>query len=189
MPDQIRFSFDNLISALSLSLDLLTAETINHHRRVTLIAAQLAKDLKLSEDEYARIFYAAQLHDVGVVSSNDKLNIMKFDYVDSQPHCERGSSVLQESELLKDLSPIIRHHHEKLDGTGYPDGLKSEEIAPLVRIITIADIYDALTSDRSYRQRLRSKEASQILRQMDKQLDQDIVEIFLETIVFDEESK
>ena len=149
MPDQIRFTFDNLISALSLSLDLLTAETIDHHRRVTLIAAQLAKDLKLSDDEYIRLFYAAQLHDVGVVSSNDKLNIMKFDYVNSQPHCERGSSVLQESELLKDLSLIVRHHHDRWLGPN-KSGLMKDKIPLLSQIIYLSDRLSVLISNSKY---------------------------------------
>ena len=149
MPDQIRFTFDNLISALSLALDLLTAETIDHHRRVTLIAAQLAKDLKLSDDEYIRLFYAAQLHDVGVVSSNDKLNIMKFDYVNSQPHCERGSSVLQESELLKDLSLIVRHHHDRWLGPN-KSGLMKDKIPLLSQIIYLSDRLSVLISNSKY---------------------------------------
>ncbi|MEW6027384.1 MAG: HD domain-containing phosphohydrolase [Planctomycetota bacterium] len=149
MPDQVRFSFDNLISALSLSLDLLTLETINHHRRVTLIAAQLAKDLKLSYEEYARTFYAALLHDVGVVSSNDKLNIMKFDYVDSQPHCERGNSVLQESALLRDLSSVVRHHHDRWLGPN-KSGLIKDKIPLLSQIIYLADRLAVLISNNKY---------------------------------------
>ena len=82
--------------------------------------------------------------------------------------------------LTRHLCDIIRHHHEKLDGTGYPDGLKGNEITPLVRITTVADIYDALTTDRPYRDRFSKEKAFDILCDMKGQIDSDIVDIHIE---------
>ncbi len=83
---------------------------------------------------------------------------------------------------LRSLCEIIRHHHEKLDGSGYPDGLKSDQIGPLVRIMTIADIYDALTTERSYRDKMSKKQACEKLRKLTEEIDQEIVEVFIETL-------
>jgi HD-GYP domain-containing protein (c-di-GMP phosphodiesterase class II) len=149
MADQIKFSMENLIPSLSLSLDLLTLETINHHRRVTLVSAQLGQALKLSGADQKTLFYAAQFHDVGVVSSRDKLNIMRFDYVDSQPHCERGAAVLRESEVLADLSEIVRHHHDRWLGPNKSGAMK-EKIPVLSQILYLADRLSVLISNNKY---------------------------------------
>src|SRR3989339_288294 len=190
----IEKTYFETISALALAVDVKDKFSRGHLDRVGVYCTVIGKQLGLDDEDIKNLQSAARLHDLGKIGIPDDVLSKKGPLSDEEwllmrKHPEIGESIIKPIRSLNNLCDIIRHHHEKLDGTGYPDVLKSEEIAPLVRIITIADIYDALTSDRSYRQRLRSKEASQILRQMDKQLDQDIVEIFLETIVFDEESK
>jgi len=99
-----------------------------------------------------------------------------------QRHPEIGESIIKPIRSLSHLCDIIRHHHEKLDGSGYPDALKGDEVTPLVRITTIADIYDALTSKRPYRKAMDAKGACEELRNMKDKLDQDIVELFIETL-------
>ena len=95
-------------------------------------------------------------------------------------HPEIGESIIKPIRSLQHLCDPIRHHHEKIDGSGYPDGLKGEEISPLVRILAVADAYDALTTERSYRPKKSKQQAIAILRSMKNHLDQDIVNILLE---------
>ena len=97
-------------------------------------------------------------------------------------HPEIGETIIKPITSLRHLCDLVRHHHEKLDGSGYPDGLKGEEITPLVRIMTIADIYDALTTDRPYRDRLSNETAIEELRKMGDKLDQDLVDSFVESL-------
>ena len=102
-------------------------------------------------------------------------------------HPEIGESIIKPVRSLQHLCDLIRHHHEKLDGSGYPDRLKGEEISPLVRILSVADVYDALTTERPYRPRKSKQEAISILRSMKNHLDQDIVNILVEGLEAEEE--
>ena len=95
-------------------------------------------------------------------------------------HPEIGESIIRPVRSLQHLCDIIRHHHEKLDGSGYPDHLKGDEISPLVRILSVADVYDALTTERPYRPKKSKEAAISILRSMKTHLDQDIIDVFLE---------
>ncbi|MBU1996102.1 MAG: HD domain-containing protein, partial [Candidatus Omnitrophica bacterium] len=190
----IEKTYFETISALALAVDVKDKFSRGHLDRVGVYCTMIGKQLGLDDEDIKTLQSAARLHDLGKIGIPDDVLSKKGPLSDEEwllmrKHPEIGESIIKPIRSLNNLCDIIRHHHEKLDGSGYPDGLKGEEIAPLVRIIGIADIYDALTSDRSYRQRLSAKESAQILRSMDKQLDQDIVEIFLETIVFDMESK
>ena len=97
-------------------------------------------------------------------------------------HPEIGESIIKPIRSLNHLCDVVRHHHEKLDGTGYPDGLKGDAISPLVRITTISDIFDALTSERPYRDRMSPAQACDELRKMGGKIDQDIVEAFAEAL-------
>lgn len=97
-------------------------------------------------------------------------------------HPEIGEGIIKPIRSLKKLCDLIRHHHEKLDGTGYPDGLKGDDIHPLVRILQVADIYDALTSNRPYRDPFTSQQAIDTLKSMKDQVDLKVVET-LERVV------
>ena len=130
---------------------------------------------------------AARLHDLGKIGIPDEVlkkegPLSDHEWVLMRKHPEIGESIIKTIHSLHHLCDIIRRHHEKLDGSGYPDGLKKDDITPLVRITTIADIFDALTTNRSYRAKMTHKEACQTLRNMQDQLDQEIVEIFIETL-------
>jgi HD-GYP domain-containing protein (c-di-GMP phosphodiesterase class II) len=149
MSEKMMFSFDELISALSFSLDLLTPEVSNHHRRVTLITARLLKDLKLTGQDYATIFYSAQLHDIGVTSSVDKLNIMKFEYMGGQNHCEKGRDVLQKSVLLSEFAMPIKYHHDRWLGPN-KSGLLKNQIPFISQIINLSDRLSVLILDNKY---------------------------------------
>ena len=124
---------------------------------------------------------AAKLHDLGKIGVTDAvlkkegpLTTDEFEMM--KRHSEIGEGIIKPIRSLKSLCDPIRHHHEKLDGTGYPDRIKGNEISFLTRILTVSDIYDALTSERSYRPSFTSQKAFEELRKMKDQVDQRIVD-------------
>ena len=180
------------ISALALAVDARDRYSRGHLDRVAAYVVRLGNKLKVSPADLKILHDAAKLHDVGKIGVPDEV-LMKADSLSDQEwavmkkHPEIGEGIIKPIRSLRNLCDIIRHHHEKLDGSGYPDGLKGEDISLLVRITTVADIYDALTTDRPYRKRFTFAEAAEELRGMKGKLDQRIVEAFLST--FDEEPK
>lgn len=175
------------ISALALAVDAKDRYSRGHLDRVANYCVQIARKLGLDEDDVKTLRDAARLHDLGKIGIPDEVllkpgSLNDQEWVLMKRHPEIGETIIKPITSLRHLCDLVRHHHEKLDGTGYPDGLKGEEIAPLVRIMTVADIYDAITTDRPYRDRMTVDEACAELRKMKDQLDQDIVEAFIETL-------
>lgn len=175
------------ISALALAVDAKDRYSRGHLDRVANYVVRIAKKLHLGEDDIRTLRNAARLHDVGKIGIPDEvltkpaaLTAQEMDLMKKHP--EIGESIIRPIRFLRTLCDIVRHHHEKLDGSGYPDGLKGDQISTLVRITTVADIFDALTTDRPYRKRYSFEEACRILRDMKGQIDQDIVEAFLSTL-------
>jgi len=121
-----------------------------------LIAGAIARDMGLPEKQIEQIELAGLLHDIGKIGVEDKILMkpMRLD-PDEQELMRRhpiyGASILEPSAALRPLVPLVLHHHENFDGTGYPEGLKGEEIPIGARIIIVADAYEAMTSDRIYR--------------------------------------
>jgi GAF domain-containing protein len=175
------------ISALALAVDAKDRYSRGHLDRVAKYCVIIGEKLGLDEEDIRTLRDAARLHDLGkigipdvVLTKEGPLNVQEW--ILMKKHPEIGESIIKPIQSLGHLCDIIRHHHEKLDGSGYPDGLKGEEVTPLVRVTTVADIYDALTSNRSYRSKMTREEAFRLLRSMDEQLDQDIVELFIEAL-------
>lgn len=175
------------ISALALAVDAKDRYSRGHLDRVADHCVLIATKLGLDEGDIQTLRDAARLHDLGKIGIPDEVLQKKAPLTEQEQmlmrkHPEIGESIIKPIRSLSHLCDIIRHHHEKLDGSGYPDGLKGDDITPLVRITTIADIYDALTSDRPYRQRMSLREACEELRKMKGKIDQDIVEVFAEAL-------
>lgn len=175
------------ISALALAVDAKDKYSRGHLDRVARYCVQIADKMGLDEAEIQTLRDAARLHDLGKIGIPDEVLGKKGPLTDQEKdlmkkHPEIGESIIKPIRSLSHLCDIIRHHHEKLDGSGYPDGLRGDEITPLVRIITIADIYDALTTDRPYRDRFSREKACAVLRERKGELDPDIVEVFIETL-------
>ena len=176
------------ISALALAVDAKDKYSRGHLDRVARYCVQIAKKMGLDDEEIQTLRDAARLHDLGKIGIPDEVLGKKGALTDQEwdlmkKHTEIGESIIKPIHSLGHLCDIIRHHHEKLDGSGYPDGLKGDAVAPLVRITTVADIYDALTTDRPYRDRFNKEKAFEILRDMSIKgfLDSDIVEILIES--------
>ncbi|MBN1868998.1 MAG: HD domain-containing protein [Candidatus Omnitrophica bacterium] len=183
----IEKTYFETISALALAVDAKDKYSRGHLDRVAGYSVQIARKMGLDEDEIQTLRAAARLHDLGKIGIPDEvlgkrgaLNEQEWELM--RRHPEIGESIIKPIHSLNHLCDIIRHHHEKLDGSGYPDGFRGEQIAPLVRITTVADIYDALTTDRPYRDQYAKEKAFEILREMKDAglLDPDIVEVLIE---------
>ncbi len=149
-------SIENVIFSLVKSIEARDSYTAGHCRRVAEISSKLGKELGLSGEEIKIIHKSSMLHDVGKIGVPDQIlnkqgKLLDEEFTRIKEHPASGGEICGCLRLAEQSLDIIRHHHEKLDGSGYPDGLKAEQISRYVRIVTVADIYDALTTDRPYR--------------------------------------
>jgi putative two-component system response regulator len=140
-----------------------------HCQRLAFIAGKIGTALGLPPDDIEALERGGYLHDIGKVTVPDRV-LLKPGPLNSEEwelmkaHSERGARICSHVQSLAPVLPIIRHHHEKWDGTGYPDGLRGDSIPLLARIVQVADIYDALTTERPYKRAFTSSEALQIMR-------------------------
>jgi HD-GYP domain-containing protein (c-di-GMP phosphodiesterase class II) len=148
--------FFGTVSALSQAIDAKDGFTRGHADRVSRIAGAIARQLGMAEKLIEQIELAGLLHDIGKIGVEDRILMkpMRLE-ADEQELMRRhpiyGASILEPSAALRPLVPIVLHHHENFDGSGYPDGLKGDEIPVGSRIMIVADAYEAMTSDRIYR--------------------------------------
>ena len=179
--------YTNLISTLQSLVAAIEARdryTQQHSHRVTQLSVMIAEEIGCSQDEIDTIKFAGILHDIGKISIKDSILLKKDKLTREetevvQTHPIVGEKILQPLGLLPAERAIVRHHHERWDGNGYPDGLAGIEIPLLARIIAVADSYDAMTSNRPYRQALGNDEAvDELVRCCGTQFDKDIVDAF-----------
>jgi putative nucleotidyltransferase with HDIG domain len=181
-------TFSETIQGFALAIEAKDRYTIGHSERVAKYALELCKGLGLSEEETGRIFQAALLHDIGKIGIRyEELNkpekLTPKEYEMFKLHPVIGKKILQPITFLQDVLPAIYHHHEQYDGSGYPDGLRGEEIPLGARILAIADTYDAMTSDRPYRPALSHEVAIEELKRCaGTQFDPRLVEVFIKAI-------
>lgn len=157
------------IEALVAAIDAKDPFTAGHSQRVTALSLALCDDLKLSNEERYALELAAKLHDIGKLALPDSaLNkqspLTEEEWQAMREHPAQGARIVGAISELAYVSTIIRHHHERLDGTGYPDGLTGPAIPYMSRIIAVADAYEAMTSERAHRSRLTPAEAVAELR-------------------------
>lgn len=158
----------SVLFALACSVDSKQNLRNGHSERLAAFAEQLGESLGLGDEELYDLRVASWLHDIGKVSVPEAI-LLKPGPLDAversimQEHPITGEKICAPLKSLRRILPLIRHHHEKMDGSGYPDGLRGETIPLKARILQIADIYDALTTNRSYRGALPPGEALQIL--------------------------
>ncbi len=181
---QAKETFEKMIQSL-MERDRYTAE---HSEGVAQIAQRIARGFNLPEDEVERIVAAARVHDIGKIAIPDNILLKQGKLTDDEweaikQHPVLSADLLDGLEIYDGSIEIIRHHHERWDGSGYPDGLKGEEIPLGARIVAVADVYNALTTDRPYRKAYSKEEALEIIRDMSgKDLDPQVVEVFLKVI-------
>jgi putative two-component system response regulator len=162
-------SMENVMFSLVKSIEARDFYTAGHSRRVAKISADLGRELGLPDKEVEILHQSSLLHDVGKIGVPDQILNKKGKLLDEEftrikEHPASGVDICGCLRLTEHSLDIIRHHHEKLDGSGYPDGLKEDRISKYVRIVTVADIYDALTTDRPYRVSKSIAEAIAILK-------------------------
>lgn len=178
-------SYDITLEALGDALDLKDAETEGHSKRVTAFTIAMAKHMGLNDKEIRVIARGAFLHDIGKMAIPDailrKPGALNPDEIAiMREHCYRGYQMLKKIPFLSEASDIVYAHQEKFDGTGYPRGLKAEEIPLGARIFSVADTLDAITSDRPYRPAQSIPAAREEIRKWSgRQFDPDVVRIFL----------
>ena len=162
-------SVENVIFSLVKSIEARDFYTAGHSRRVAEISSNLGRELGLSNEEIEILNKSSMLHDVGKIGVPDQIlnkqgKLLEEEFSRIKEHPVSGWNICGCLRLTEHSLDIIRHHHEKLDGSGYPDGLKEDGISKFVRIVTVADIYDALTTDRPYRVSKSIFEAIAILK-------------------------
>jgi PAS domain S-box-containing protein/putative nucleotidyltransferase with HDIG domain len=158
-----------------------------HSERVALYSMAIAKAIGVKQEEMRNLRIAALLHDIGRLYSNDSLlekqGLSKEEYELIKRHPLQGATILDRIEDLKEIVPLIRYHHERIDGKGYPDGLKGEEIPLCARILHLAESYDSMTADRPYRQAPGKDFAfSELKRCNNTQFDHEVAEAALKVL-------
>jgi len=170
--------------ALVSAIEARDAYTSGHSNRVALMARRIAGRMHLSYEQRQDIFLCGLLHDVGKIGVPDHILLKPGKLTDEEfaaikQHPEIGVRLLQGLKPLEKLLPGVLHHHESMDGTGYPHGLRGEEIPLMARILAVADSFDAMTSDRPYRRGMPIEKAESILREgSGSQWDPEVVQAY-----------
>jgi response regulator RpfG family c-di-GMP phosphodiesterase len=176
----------NVLRAMVNVLEHRDAYTAGHSQRVTEISVAIAADIGLPDEEREILVLAGPIHDLGKIGIDDSirrkpgtLDAEEYDIIKSHP--EKGIRIIEPLDFLRETIPIILHHHERYDGSGYPHRLREGNIPMGARILSVADTFDAMTSSRAYRSARSSEEAYAELRRCSgTQFDPDVVDLFLE---------
>ncbi len=176
------------LKALMRALDAKDAYTFGHSQRVVRLAMMMADRLNLDNGRRYTLQLAASMHDIGKIGMPDSIlkkadSLGDIEMNKAKDHPLIGSEILGEIEELSEVASIVRHHHERYDGKGYPDGLRGDAIPQFSRILFILDAYEALASDRIYRKGMgKEKALKEITTNAGTQFDPELVKIFLEAM-------
>lgn len=180
--------FNSTIQALVGALEMKDSYTQGHAKRVTEFSLSIGAKLNLAENELRDLYLGSILHDIGKIGTDeDVLNkpesLNRREEILVREHPLKGTLFIVGIENLSHIVPVILHHHEHWDGTGYPGRLKGEQIPLHARIVAVADAYDAMISNRSYRDGLDKDVAiRELLKKKDSQFDPFIVDVFIECL-------
>ncbi|WP_102401111.1 bifunctional diguanylate cyclase/phosphohydrolase [Haloimpatiens massiliensis] len=182
----------DLITSIKTLISIINAKdryTYGHVERVVVYCKLMAESLNLSEKEKKILIYGAYMHDIGKINIpeeviNKRMPLTKAEWEMLKQHPQKGVDIIKPVESLKDTIPLILHHHERYDGTGYPKGLSGEDIPYLARVLTVVDSFDAMTSNRPYNTKKSYDEAIEELKKCSgTQFDPILAERFIEVIV------
>jgi len=182
---EMRNLYISTIQALNKTVEAKDPYTSGHANRVEKLAVDLATAYHLPFESIQNIKTASILHDIGKIGINDSIlnktaRLTTEEYSEIMRHPSIGADIISKVDFLKDITTIVKHHHERYDGKGYPDGLVGEEIPIEACVLTIADSFDAMTSDRPYRKALTPNEAFEELRKNSgTQFHPELVETFI----------
>lgn len=183
--EQLREAYYGTIESLRLAVDAKDTYTKNHSDRVSYYSVMIGKQLGMNENDLETLKQGALFHDIGKIGIPDAIlqkpgKLTDEEYDDIKNHPSIGAKILAPAKIFSDLIPMVLHHHERYDGKGYPVGLSGEDIPLMARIVCVADSFDAMTSDRSYRPRFKVIEAlEEIERCKGAQFDPLIVDAFM----------
>ena len=183
--EKLKKSLDGILKALEAAIDLRDPYTAGHQVRVSKLAVAIGKEMGLNPNELEGLRYAALVHDIGklaipaeILARPTKLNDIEFEIIKEHP--AQAYSILQGIEFPWPVAEIVLQHHERIDGSGYPKGLKGDEIMPEARILAVADVVEAMASHRPYRPALGIRAAlTEIVRNKGKLYDPEVVDACL----------
>ncbi len=184
---RIERSYDHTLEVLGAAIDLRDSPTAGHSRRVFLYSIEIAKAMGGLENQMRNIAMGAWLHDIGKLAIPDAILLKPGRLTEKereimQRHAQIGYDLVKGIPFLADAAEIILAHHERCDGSGYPRGLKTQEIPAGARIFAVADTFDAMTSDRPYRRALPFQASREVIeRGAGKQYDSRVARVFLST--------
>ncbi|MFV0412696.1 MAG: HD domain-containing phosphohydrolase [Oscillospiraceae bacterium] len=187
--NQLKKNYLDTIEALRLTVDAKDEYTCGHSDRVSYFARKTGEAMGLSQEDIELLATAGIFHDIGkigtaddILRKNNKLDKQEYDIIKQHPL--KGAHILSAMSMFKDVVPLVKYHHEWYNGKGYCEGLKGEEIPLLARVISVADAFDAMTTNRHYRSKLDITHArEQLVTGAGTQFDPDVVKVFVEAIV------
>jgi putative nucleotidyltransferase with HDIG domain len=165
--------------------------TRGHSERVALYATQIAQEMNFNDEKVKKLLLSGILHDIGYISTGasllGKASLSYEEFNIIKKHPDEGAKILERVKKLKDIAFIVRHHHERVDGTGYPDGLKGGEIPIEAKILHVTDSFDSMTLDKPHR---RSSGIEYAIAELKKysglQFDSQVVDVFLKIATLEE---
>ena len=173
---------------LAATIDSRDLYNKNHSEHVSDYSVIIGRQMGFNSDEISKLQYAAMLHDIGMISVPEsfinKMGVLsEYEYTSVKEHTVYGAEILSSVSTVEGVDKVALYHHERYDGTGYPEGLKGEDIPIMARIVTLADSYDAMTSERPYRAALTPEEIiDEIEEQKGKQFDPEIADVVIQLI-------
>jgi len=185
---QLQVMNQEIIRSLTQAVEAKDIYTRGHSYQVANYATQLGKRLGLTSGELSQLYYAGLVHDIGKIGIPDNIlnkpdTLTPEEYSIMKRHPELGKNILLQVKSLENILPIIYHHHEYVDGNGYPDKLRDSQIPFLAKLISLVDAFDALTSDRAYRYALSVPEALSIIQaKAGQQWDTELIEIWVDIV-------
>ncbi len=186
--EDLQKNYYDTIKSLVLTIEAKDPYTRGHSQRVTEYVLMIAKALGLPPASLERLESASILHDIGKIGISEYLLLKKGKLTSEEmenirKHPIIGESIIEPIGFLSDIRPMIRHHHERFDGKGYPDHLEGKNASLEARILSVADAYDAMTSNRPYRKGLSRDEAiRELVRNKGSQFDGEIVDVFIDIL-------
>ncbi len=183
--EELQAAYLSTLRVLAAAIDARDPSTLGHSARVAVASAMIGQEIGLAKEDLEELEIACLFHDVGklktpdaILLKSDTLNSAEYDEI--RRHPEAGAVILERAQVLRKYIPSIRHHHEYYNGQGYPDGLRGDTIPLFAAIISIADAFDAMTSERSYKTALSVSDALQELQECaGKQFHPGLVQAFV----------
>ena len=186
--EKLEQAYLDMIQTLRYTVEAKDSYTRGHSDRVSEYSVLIGKKLGLSEEELKTLRIGGLFHDIGKIGIPDRIllkteKLTDDEYSEIKNHPSIGAHILGASSIFNNIIPIVKHHHERFDGRGYPSGLKGEDIPYMARIAALADTFDAMTSKRSYRNALELDAVlAEIERCKETQFDPKIADVFLDIL-------